>query len=144
MSGAAALVLCAEDEESDAILLQNAFRKAGSSHPLRIVKDGREAVDYLSGVPPYEDRGQNPLPALLLLDLKMPRLSGFDVLRWLATRPELSHIPVVVLSSSPAEPDIRKATQMGARDYVVKPNSFAEYVKVIESILARWLAASPP
>ena len=137
-------VLCAEDEESDGIFLKHAFAKVEIANPLVIVRDGREAVDYLSGTPPYDDRQSNPFPALVLLDLKMPRLSGFDVLAWLGTRADLAHIPVVVISSSMAETDVRKARQLGAREFIVKPNDLAEYSRIARSLHARWLAKSTP
>jgi CheY-like chemotaxis protein len=79
-------VLVAEDEESDAVILRLAFQKAHVPHPLVIVHDGQEAVDYLLGKGHYADRILHPIPALILLDLKMPRMSGFDVLAWLQTQ----------------------------------------------------------
>lgn len=136
------LVLCAEDEESDAIFLRHAFAKEAIANPLVIVRDGREAVDYLSGTPPYDDRESNPLPALVILDLKMPRLSGFDVLAWLATRSDLAHIPVVILSSSMAEADMRKASQLGAKEYIVKPSDLTEYSRIVRGLHETWLAQS--
>jgi CheY-like chemotaxis protein len=135
------LVLCAEDEESDAIILQRAFSKAHLSNPLVIVKDGQAVVDYLSGSAPYNNRSEHPLPALVLLDLKMPRKTGFDVLGWIGTRSELQGIPVVVLSSSSSDADIRKARAMGARDYLVKPNDLGQYVKIVQGLHARWLTS---
>jgi CheY-like chemotaxis protein len=139
MTSALLPVLSVEDEESDAIFLQRAFQKADIAHPLVLLKNGQEAVDYLSGSPPYNDRNEYPLPALIVMDLKMPRMTGFDVLTWIGTRPELRAIPVVVLSSSPAEADIRKAKEMGARDFVVKPNGTGEYLKTVQGLHARWL-----
>src|SRR5687768_609686 len=135
-------VLVAEDEESDATILRLAFKKAQVLHPLVVVRDGQEAVDYLSGHGRYTDRSAHPLPALIVLDLKMPRMNGFDVLAWLALRPEFKDIPVLVLSSSSAEADIQKAKQIGAQEYFVKPHSFADLVNIIAGIQANWLAGS--
>lgn len=101
-------VLAAEDEESDVFILRLAFERVGVPDPLLVVRDGQKAVDYLQGHQPYTGRLIHPLP-LLLLDLKMPRLNRFDVLAWLATRPELSYLPVVVLSSSTLDFDMLKA-----------------------------------
>ncbi len=143
MSPRLPLVLCAEDEETDAIILRRAFQKQGLAYPLVVVRDGQEAVDYLSGSGPYRDRLEHPLPALLLLDLKMPRMSGFDVLEWLATRPDLARIPVVVLSSSSSEADLRKARGMGAREYLVKPNDPGQYAILVQALHARWLKEGP-
>lgn len=118
------------------------FRKARLSHPLVIVRDGQEAVDYLSGNGPYADRFAHPLPALVVLDLKMPRMSGFDVLAWLATKPEFRSLPAVVLSSSADESDIKRARQLGAREYFVKPHSFDDLINIAHQMHARWLGAS--
>jgi CheY-like chemotaxis protein len=144
MSTRLPLVLCAEDEESDGIILKRAFAKAEIANPLVIVRDGLDVIDFLSGTPPYDDRQSNPLPALVILDAKMPRLSGFDVLAWLSTRPDLVHIPVVILSSSMAQADMRKACELGAKEYVVKPNDMNGYSRIVRSLHARWLAASTP
>jgi CheY-like chemotaxis protein len=135
------LVLYAEDEESDVIILKRAFQKANVLCRLAIVKDGHEAIQYLSGAGPYGDRHEHPLPALMLLDLKMPRMSGFDVLSWIAERPNLRSIPVVVLSSSSSEVDIRKAREMGAQDYFVKPNGLDQYGPLVQAWHSRWLKA---
>ncbi len=132
-------ILVAEDEDTDVFFLKHALNKAQVPHSLAVVADGKEAVDYLSGTAPYSDRSQHPLPALILLDLKMPRMSGFDVLGWLQRRPELKSIPAVVLTSSPNEADRRRAGELGAADYWVKPDSIQGLVEVVRQINARWL-----
>jgi len=134
-------ILAAEDEENDRFILNRAFEKARLPQPLVTVGDGRECVDYLRGVGSFADRVLHPLPALLLLDLKMPGMHGFEVLEWLATRPEFKDLPVVVLSSSSADSDIQRARQLGARDYFVKPHSVNELVEVLQRVHERWLAA---
>src|SRR5688572_4493429 len=111
------LILAAEDEETDGFILRLAFEQAGIRNPLTILRDGHQVVDYLSGVPPYDDRARHPLPAVLTLDLKMPRMNGFDVLAWLRTRPEFQELPAVVISSSSDAADIKRAVELGARDY---------------------------
>src|SRR5690349_8161125 len=93
-------ILLAEDREDDIILVQKAFEKGGIHNPLFVVRDGQDAIDYLSGVFPFSDRDRFPNPGLLLLDLKMPRVDGFEVLRWLKTQPNLAPLRVVVLTSS--------------------------------------------
>jgi CheY-like chemotaxis protein len=149
-------ILAAEDEESDRLILELAFRRAGLPQPLVIVRDGQEAVDYLSGKGHYADRSTHPLPGLLVLDLKMPRMNGFDVLAWLAKQPDFQHLPVVVLSSSADELDVNKARELGAREYFVKPHRLEELREIARQMHARWLigakeadgdppgAASPP
>jgi CheY-like chemotaxis protein len=137
-------ILAAEDEESDRIILELAFERAKLPRPLVIVRDGQEAVDYLSGKGRFVDRFAHPLPALVVLDLKMPRMSGFDVLAWLAKQPEFSEIPAVVLSSSADESDIGKARQLGAREYFVKPHSLDELIKIAQQMQAHCLSAAKP
>lgn len=137
--GTYALILAAEDEETDGLLLRLALKKSGLPNPLVIARDGQEAVDYLSGAPPYQDRVVHPAPALLLLDLKMPRMNGFDVLAWLAERPEYQYLPVVVLSSSTNEADMDEARLLGARECLVKPNNFRELPKLLQDVAARWI-----
>jgi CheY-like chemotaxis protein len=133
-------VLAAEDEETDAFILRLAFEKAEIHNPLIVVRDGQEAVDYLTGVPPYDDRSRYPMPALLTLDLKMPRRNGFDVLAWLRTQPSLQNLPAVVISSSPDDDDIKKARSLGARDYFVKPHNLANFTDIVRTLRDRWLS----
>jgi CheY-like chemotaxis protein len=136
-------VLAAEDEETDAAILRLAFERAHIRHPLIIVRDGQEAVDYLAGKPPFGDRTSYPMPVLVLLDLKMPRLNGFDVLAWLAGQGDLQGLPAVVLSSSWHDPDVLRARELGARDYFIKPVQISEYVKIVQGLAAHWLRAQP-
>ena len=115
--GEAATLLVVEDNAHDVFLLKRAFIKAGINVPMHIVNDGQEAVDYLTGQEPYANRKEYPLPTLLLLDLKMPRLSGFDVIRWVREHKGLRRLPILVLSSSglgwaetsPSTPPARRA-----------------------------------
>ena len=134
-------VLVAEDDEGDAMLLRLAFSRAQIQHPLMVVQDGAEAVDYLMGNAAYADREVYPLPSLLLLDPKMPRLDGFDVLEWWASRSEFRGLPVIVFSSSSHETDIDRARRMGAREYVVKPNGFTQLANLVQELCERWLSA---
>lgn len=132
-------ILAAEDEEADRLILELAFESAKLPHRLIIVRDGKEAVDYLAGLPPYTDRAVHPLPALLLSDLKMPHMDGFDVLTWLAGHPEFKELPVVIITSSSIEGDMEKVRQLGARDFFVKPHTLPEYVNIVRQLHARWL-----
>src|SRR5689334_21249912 len=140
MSNAVRTILAAENEETDRFILNLAFNRAKLSHPLVMVSDGTECVAYLSGARQFADRALYPLPALLLLDLKMPRMHGFEVLEWLATQPQFRDLPVVVLSSSSDDFDIRTARKLGARDYIVKPNSLDALVKIFQQLQERWLS----
>jgi CheY-like chemotaxis protein len=133
-------ILAAEDEESDRIILELALDRAKLANPLVTVRDGCECLDYLSGAGSFIDRSLYPLPALLILDLKMPRMDGFEVLTWIAERPEINLFPIVVLSSSSHESDIQKARQLGARDYFVKPHTLGEFVTMLRRFNDRWLS----
>src|SRR3954470_22161316 len=103
------LVLVAEDNPDDALLLRRAIDRAGIRARIKIVGDGEEMLLYLQGLGAYTDRANNPLPALMILDIKMPRKTGLEVLEWLVSHPQFSVVPTVVLSSSSVEKDIRRA-----------------------------------
>src|ERR1044071_3636312 len=142
MKAAVGPILAAEDEETERFILNVAFERANLPCALITVCDGQECLDYLAGLAPYADRAAHPLPVLLLLDLKMPRLDGFEVLAWLATRTDFKDLPVVVLSSSSDDSDIQKARQLGARDYFIKPHALSDWVKILRGLESRWLSAA--
>jgi len=121
-----ATVLYVEDEECDRMFMKRAFQKAGMGESLRTVVNGREAIDYLAGSGVYADRSQHPLPAVVLLDLNMPVIPGFDVLRRIRERPELAALPVVIFSSSTRDEDKVKARELGANDFAGKPQTMGE------------------
>src|SRR3989442_654748 len=106
--------LLAEDREDDIILIRRAFHKAHLLNPVQVVRDGEETIAYLKGEGRYANRAEYPLPALLLLDLKMPRKDGFEVLRWIRQEPGLRSLRVVVLTSSDRLQDVNLAYQLGA------------------------------
>jgi len=139
-----ATILLAEDREDDIILVQKAFEKGRVLNPLFVVHDGEEVINYLSGVFPFSDRDRFPIPALLLLDLKMPRTDGFDVLRWLKTQSNLATLRVVVLTSSEDVRDVSKAYQLGANSFLVKPLDFENTVAMVETITDYWLRINLP
>ena len=136
-------ILVADDDPNDVFFLRRAFQKAGLPHHLVEVSDGQSAVDYLSGNAPFGNRAQHPLPDLLLLDLKMPRMTGFEVLAWLQTQPQLDQMPVVVLSGSNQPRDIEQVRSLGASDYKVKPVEFDELLNLVRHLDERWLRTSP-
>jgi CheY-like chemotaxis protein len=144
MKSASYTVLLVEDSESDVLLVKRAFKKAGVLNPLRVISDGESAVAYLSGETPYADREANPLPALVLLDLKLPRRSGFEVLAWIRAHPVLRGLPVVVLTSSTESRDIDRAYAIGASTYLVKPVALAPFVGMVDRLHAYWLMAEKP
>jgi CheY-like chemotaxis protein len=137
-------ILVAEDEDVDVFLLRRAFRRAGLLHNLIDVRDGEKAIQYLMGCPPFDDRVKYPFPQLLLLDIKMPKLNGFDVLAWLAGRPDMRHLRVVVLTSSPLESDVRMAEKLGALDFLTKPNDLDDMITIVKTLSERWLTEVAP
>src|SRR2546423_993498 len=132
-------LLLAEDDENDVFFLQRAFQQAKIQNPILVVRDGQETIAYLSGEGKFSDRRQFPLPYLLLLDLKMPRKTGLDVLEWLHEQPELRCIPVIVLSSSAQRDDIERAYELGANGFVVKPASLEKRLELAKLIAAFWI-----
>jgi len=116
-----------------------ALNRAHIVFPVQVVRDGQEAVDYLAGQEPFADRVAHPLPSLIVLDLKMPRMTGFDVLDWLNQRAELRGIPAVVLSSSSYPQDIQHAVSLGASEYYIKPHSVIELAKLLQTVAGEWL-----
>lgn len=132
-------ILLVEDDPNDVLLIQRAFRKSNVGNPIQVVGDGEEAIAYLSGQGPYPDRERYPLPLLLLLDLKLPRKSGFEVLEWLRQQPGLKRLPVVVLTSSAETPDINRAYDLGANSYLVKPVRFEGLLHMVRTLNLYWL-----
>ena len=133
-------VLLAEDDRDEVYLARWAFQTAGLPHEIIDVPDGAVTIEYLQGAPPFIDRVRYPFPRLLLLDLKMPKVNGFEVLAWLETRPEFSSLPAVVLSSSVFQGDSQKALDLGAREFLTKPYDMEELVTLAEGLHERWLA----
>jgi CheY-like chemotaxis protein len=139
-------ILVADDEADDALLLQRAFEKAGIDAQLNFVHDGKQVLDYLRGTPPFANRLANPLPALLLLDLKMPRMDGFEVLEWLRQHPAFRRLAVIVFSGSDQPVDIERACALGAVRYLVKPPKFEDLLQMVRTVekFLRKLAADRP
>jgi len=136
------ILVAVEDEESDAYLLKLAAETAEISDKLLVLRDGQELIDYLNDRTSPEKREPSFLPGLVLLDLKMPRMDGFEVLAWLGQRPQFQLLPVVVFSASTCEADAQKALQLGARDFISKPSQFKTLVETLRSLHYRWLAVS--
>lgn len=132
-------VLMAEDDENDVFFMKRAFQQAQIANPLHRVKDGEEAIAYLQGDGGYADRDKFPIPYLLLLDLKMPRKNGFEVITWLKQQPGLKRLPVVVLTSSREDPDVNRAYELGANTYLVKPVQFEGLVEMMKALNLYWL-----
>jgi len=134
-------VLHIEDDPNDTELLRAATRRADVQFNIINVEDGDEAMAYLSGAGIYSDRSQYPFPALVLLDLKMPRATGLEILKWIREHPECGNLPVLILSGSELHEDIRRAYESGANSYLIKPLGFEELVGLIKDVDAVWLPA---
>jgi len=141
----APLTLLAEDDDNDVYFIQRAFEQLQIELRFRRVVDGEDAIEYLSGEGKYANREEFPLPRLLLLDLKMPRKNGFEVIEWVRNQPKLRKLPVVVLTSSRADPDIDRAYELGANTYFVKPVKFDNLVEFVQAFHCYWekLAEKP-
>jgi len=137
-------ILQVEDDENDLFLLEHAFRTVGIANPLQVARDGQEALEYLAGTGQYADRKRFPLPCLIILDLKMPRKGGLEVLEWLRQKASVSHVPVIVFSSSAQPEDIDRAYQLGANSFVVKPASTEKRTQFAELVKGYWLQFNEP
>lgn len=132
-------ILVAEDDPSDAFFLKRAFNRAGIAVALHFVQDGQEVIEELSGEPLFPGRAAQPAPQLLLLDLKMPRLNGFEVLSWIRRQPRFKHLPVIIFSSSDEPKDVQRAYDLGADSFVLKPHSVQELNGLIGRFKKTWL-----
>ena len=134
-----AVILIVEDREDDILIMRKAFQKASLVNPIQIVRDGEEAVAYLGGEGKYANRAEYPLPALVLLDLKLPRMDGFEVLSWIRQQDGIQGLPVVVLTSSNELRDVNRAYSLGANSFFVKELDFQQAVDLSSLLRHYWL-----
>ena len=132
MTDSGKLILLVEDDENDVFFFRRALRKAGVELPVRVLVDGEEAVHYLNGDGKFGDRSAHPLPDIIFLDLKLPFISGMEVLEHIQKQPSLSSIDVIILTSSPEERDRKRAFELGAKDYLVKPAASHTLLQILE------------
>lgn len=132
-------ILLADDDENEELLLRRAFTKAGLPHRIIAVRDGDQAIEYLSGTGAYQNREAHPFPALLLLDLKMPRTNGFAVLEWIRRQTNIRRLIVVIFSSSRQETDIDRAYDLGANSYITKPGIIDDLIEDMRRLHAYWI-----
>ena len=125
-------------------MLKRAFEKVGLPTTLHFVSDGQEVIDYLLGAGQFADRALHPLPDLLLLDLKMPRVDGFQVLSWVRQQPGLKRVPAVIFSSSGEEEDVNQAYDLGANSYLMKPHESEELLGIVEKLKKYWGDTNKP
>jgi CheY-like chemotaxis protein len=134
-----ATILVIEDDANDLFFLKRAFSTLHRQCEMQAVGDGAEAIDYLRGVDDYADRERFPMPTLILMDLKMPRVDGFEFLAWLRREPGLKMIPVVVFSSSNLPQDVRRAYDLGANSFVVKAGDHNALPQTLNTLASYWL-----
>ncbi|MBI5200369.1 MAG: response regulator [Elusimicrobia bacterium] len=130
------VVLLVDDDETDVEFFRQAVREACPAARVEDLPDGQEAVDYLSGRGKFADRGRFPAPAYLVLDVKLPRLTGLEVLAWLRSKPEFAALAVTVLSGSQLDSDRETAERLGA-EYIVKPVGYAELLDIARELCRR-------
>ena len=133
------VVLIAEDDNGHIFLLRRAFEQFGHAGAIQYVRDGEEAVAYLAGEGKFHRRSEFPLPDFLLLDLKMPRMNGLEVLAWIRAQPGLAQLRTVVLTTSGDLRDIRKTYEFGASSFLTKPVNFSEFKDTIQALFNYWL-----
>lgn len=132
-------ILLAKDDEADAFLVRRSIKTGGINAHLHVVRDGQEAVDYLSGADGFADRAKHPFPKVLLLDLNMPRLDGFEVLKIVRNELNFTKLPVIVLTQSEKPSDIKRAYELGATSYFRKPDKLESLDEMIHVLHAYWL-----
>ena len=137
-------ILIAEDDPNDVMLLELAIRKNGITSPVRVVRDGEEAVEYLEGKGEFADRKKFPVPTVIITDVKMPRRSGLEVLEWVRQHPQHGIIPVVMLSGSRIEQDVMSAYRLGANTYFTKPSTLDELTELIGLAHQYWSRSEHP
>jgi len=136
------VILLVEDREDDVLLTKQAFVRANINNPLHVACDGEEAISYLQGAGRFADRAEFPLPDLVLLDINMPRMDGFAVLKWVRANPALKTLRIVMLSTSDQGDDIDKAYALGANSYLVKPSDFESFVELLGLTVRFWFLNS--
>lgn len=136
-------ILLVEDNEDDVFLMKHALTGAGVTNPVFVVETGQQAVDYLSGASRYQDRSRYPMPVIVFLDLKLPLMSGHEVLAWVRSQRQLESLTVVVLTSSNEPSDVRRSYSLGANSYLVKPLSAQQLIDLAKAFNWSWLQRAP-
>jgi CheY-like chemotaxis protein len=138
------VILAAEDDPNDLELLRHVVGENGVAVNFQSADDGEQLIRYLRGEGQFADRDLHPIPDIVVVDLKMPRMNGFEVLQWLRQQPGLARIPAVVLSGSGLESDIEEAYRLGANTYFTKPGQLAELRKIIGALIDYWRRSQRP
>jgi CheY-like chemotaxis protein len=137
-------ILIAEDDENDSIILERVLRRVGFKNPFHFCRDGTEVIGYLRAEPPYVDRIAFPFPRILITDLKMPKMGGLEILRWLHSHPECNVIPKVVLTASRQESDVHEAYKWGVNSYIVKPGGYEQLTQIMRVFFEYWRLCEKP
>lgn len=137
-----AIILLAEDDEDYVVLIKKVFATAHIPNPVHVVWNGEEAIAYLKGEGKFSNRDEYPLPDIFLLDLKMPRVNGFEVLKWVRQQPQLAALRILVLTSSDQIRDVNEAYRLGANSFLVKPFDFEDFTHLSRLIADFWFKAS--
>ena len=137
-------ILLVEDDENDVLFMKMAMETAGIAAGLQVAEDGEQALDYLKGQGQYADRVAHPLPSLVLLDLKLPRVLGMEVLKWIREQPGFDMMVVIMLTSSQQRSDISKACSLGANSYLVKPPNPLHLTELVDLVKRYWLQLNQP
>ena len=137
-------ILHIEDDENDVLFMRIAMERSGIQVPLQVARDGKQAMDYLQATGEFADREAHPLPCLVLLDLRLPRIPGLEILRRIRAQPELKDLIVICFTSSAADSDVETAYRLGVNAYVVKPTKPAELLQFVETIRDYWLRGIQP
>ena len=137
-----AVILLVEDRTDDVLLIQRALARAGVKNPFFVLRDGEEALAYLHGTGKYADRDEYPLPDIMLLDLKMPKMDGFEVLQHVRQHKNFRALRIIVLTSSEDIFDVNKAYELGANSFLVKPLEFENLSAMMSTLSSFWLHQS--
>jgi CheY-like chemotaxis protein len=133
------IILLVEDRPDEVELMKQALHQAGIPNPLRVLSDGAEAIAYIEGRDRYSDRAAWPLPRVLLLDLKLPKRSGLEVVACAKKDPRMRRVPAIIITSSREASDMEKAYAAGANSYLVKPTSFRDFVETMKHTGTYWI-----
>ena len=142
MSVKSGTVLLVEDNPDDVFFIKWAFKKARLDLTLTVVSDGRDAVDYLQGNPPYGDRAAYPLPTLIILDLRLPGMHGLEVLRWIRSHPAFQRLPITILTGSVIREELNRAYDLGANSFLLKPLSLVDLKNTLQQLTTFWFHAA--
>ncbi|HVI70637.1 MAG TPA: response regulator, partial [Pyrinomonadaceae bacterium] len=136
-------ILLVEDSEDDALFLKRSLRVAGITMPVMTVPDGAAAIAYFNGEPPFSNRKKFPLPSIVLLDVRLPNVNGFEVLEWLRAHPHLKHLFIAMVTTSGKIGDIARAYRLGANSFLTKPCYPDDIRKLAQGFPAQWLLSAP-